>query len=155
MILWRSGHFTQFMAAVVDLQARARIQALEERAARRDRDVAVLFACVAQLTAPMARGGRASVPSDSHPPVQAPQRAAPAVAAPSAAFLSSVIVADFPALFAEFRGKRFTLLWRGSRDGFRARLSRPLRRPRAHSDTDPGHKGEHFRGLHACEVGVA
>jgi hypothetical protein len=53
-----------------------------------------------------------------------------------------VIVADFPALFAEeagapkksifsrptppgifaeFRGKRFTLLWRGSRDGFRAR----------------------------------
>jgi hypothetical protein len=28
--------------------------------------------------------------------------------------------ADFPALFAEFRGKRFTLLWRGSRDGFGA-----------------------------------
>jgi hypothetical protein len=33
---------------------------------------------------------------------------------------ASLIVADFPALFAEFRGKRFTLLWRGSRDGFRA-----------------------------------
>jgi hypothetical protein len=26
-----------------------------------------------------------------------------------------------PALFAEFRGKGFTLLWRGSRDGFGAR----------------------------------
>jgi hypothetical protein len=37
-----------------------------------------------------------------------------------------VIVADFAALFAEFRGKRFTLLWRGSRNGFSARLSRPL-----------------------------
>jgi hypothetical protein len=36
-----------------------------------------------------------------------------------------------------------------------ARLSRPLRRPRADSDTDPGHGGEHFRGLHAGEVGVA
>jgi hypothetical protein len=31
---------------------------------------------------------------------------------------ASLIVADFPALFAEFRGKRFTLLWRGSHDGF-------------------------------------
>jgi hypothetical protein len=27
----------------------------------------------------------------------------------------------FPAPFAEFGGKRFTLLWRGSRDGFSAR----------------------------------
>jgi hypothetical protein len=34
---------------------------------------------------------------------------------------ASLIVADFPALFAEFRGKRFSLLWRGSRDGFRAK----------------------------------
>jgi hypothetical protein len=41
----------------------------------------------------------------------------PAAAAPFA----SLIVSEFPALFAEFRGKRFTLLWRGSRDVFRAR----------------------------------
>jgi hypothetical protein len=34
---------------------------------------------------------------------------------------ASLIVADFPALFAEFGGKRFMLLWRGSRDGFGAR----------------------------------
>jgi hypothetical protein len=33
----------------------------------------------------------------------------------------SLIIADFPALFAEFGGKRFTLLWRDTRDGFRAR----------------------------------
>jgi hypothetical protein len=34
---------------------------------------------------------------------------------------SSLIVPEFLAPLAEFRGKRFTLLWRGSRDGFRAR----------------------------------
>jgi hypothetical protein len=33
---------------------------------------------------------------------------------------ASLIVADFPALFTELRGKQFTLLWRRSRDGFRA-----------------------------------
>jgi hypothetical protein len=31
----------------------------------------------------------------------------------------SVIVADFPEIFNEFRNKRFSLLWRGSRDSFR------------------------------------
>jgi hypothetical protein len=35
--------------------------------------------------------------------------------------LDSLIVSDFPEIFAEFRGKRFSLLWRGSRDGFMAR----------------------------------
>jgi hypothetical protein len=35
--------------------------------------------------------------------------------------LDSRIVASFPPLFDEFRGKRSALLWRGSRDGFRAR----------------------------------
>jgi hypothetical protein len=32
----------------------------------------------------------------------------------------SRIISDFPAIFAEFQGKRFSLLWRGSRDGFGA-----------------------------------
>jgi hypothetical protein len=32
-----------------------------------------------------------------------------------------VIVSDFPEIFAEFAEKRFSILWRGSRDGFRAR----------------------------------
>jgi hypothetical protein len=39
---------------------------------------------------------------------------------PTAAFASR-IVADFPALFPEFGGKCFTLLWRGSGDGFGAK----------------------------------
>jgi hypothetical protein len=30
------------------------------------------------------------------------------------------IFSDFPAIFSEFRGKRFSLLWRGRRDGFGA-----------------------------------
>jgi hypothetical protein len=32
-----------------------------------------------------------------------------------------VIVPDFPKLFEDFKEKQFTLLWRGSRDGFGAR----------------------------------
>jgi hypothetical protein len=35
--------------------------------------------------------------------------------------LDSLIVSDFPAILAEFRGEQFSLLWRGSRDGFGAR----------------------------------
>jgi uncharacterized coiled-coil protein SlyX len=35
--------------------------------------------------------------------------------------LDLLTVSDFPLLFAEFRGKRFALLWRGSRDGFGAK----------------------------------
>jgi uncharacterized coiled-coil protein SlyX len=34
--------------------------------------------------------------------------------------LRSLIVSDFPDIFTEFDGKRFSLLWRGSRDGFGA-----------------------------------
>jgi hypothetical protein len=39
-----------------------------------------------------------------------------------------VIAAAFPALFAEFPGKRFALLWRGIRDGFHgaSTSTRPL-----------------------------
>jgi hypothetical protein len=33
---------------------------------------------------------------------------------------NSVIVVDFPKIFREFHWKRFSLLWRGGRDGFRA-----------------------------------
>jgi hypothetical protein len=34
--------------------------------------------------------------------------------------LDSQIISDFPEIFAEFRNQRFSLLWRGSRDGFTA-----------------------------------
>jgi hypothetical protein len=39
---------------------------------------------------------------------------------------NSAIVADFPKLFEDFKQKRFTLLWRGSRDGFGGSANRGL-----------------------------
>jgi uncharacterized coiled-coil protein SlyX len=35
--------------------------------------------------------------------------------------VASLIDPDLPSLFSEFHGKRFRLLWRGTRDGFRMR----------------------------------
>jgi hypothetical protein len=150
-----NGHITQFMS-IVDRKARKRIQALEERAAQRDREVAELSSTVSRLAAtveavrassprpspavapspptpaPSAPSVTAPKPPDTpsaapapdpRPPgPPAPQATPPAVAVPPApAGFASLIVADFPGLFAEFRGKRFALLWRGSRDGFSAR----------------------------------
>jgi hypothetical protein len=37
---------------------------------------------------------------------------------PSVPSLDSQIITNFPKIFAEFRQRRFSLLWRGSRDGF-------------------------------------
>jgi hypothetical protein len=51
----------------------------------------------------------------------APAPLPPPVPPPSApGGFDSRIVSDFPTIFAEFRGKQFKLLWRGTRDGFRA-----------------------------------
>jgi hypothetical protein len=100
--------------SMVDRKARKRIQALEERAAQRDREVAELSSTVSRLAATI-ETVRASSPRPS--PVVHPNPPTPA----APAGFASLIVADFPALFAEFRGKRFTMLWRGSRDGFGAR----------------------------------
>jgi hypothetical protein len=136
-----SGHFTSLMASAVDHEARERIHALEKRAVRRDREVAELSArlsseaaivarlaatieaiCPPRPLAPPAGPTRPPAPSASAdgPPSAAPPPAHLALP-PAPAGFPSLIVADFPALFAEFRGKRFTLLWRGSRDGFGAR----------------------------------
>jgi hypothetical protein len=67
-------------------------------------------------------------PTASHPPSPAAAKsAAPAkkigrrAPVPVPAGFDSAIVPQKPALFAEFGGKRFTLLWRGSRDGFGAK----------------------------------
>jgi hypothetical protein len=57
----------------------------------------------------------ARLAAPSPPPVQ------PAPKQLLAAQLDSRIVASLPPLFDEFGGKRFALLWRGSRDGFGAR----------------------------------
>jgi hypothetical protein len=40
---------------------------------------------------------------------------------PSVRSFDSLIISDFPEIFAEFRAKRFKILWRGSRDGFKAK----------------------------------
>jgi hypothetical protein len=66
--------------------------------------------------------------------------------------LDSQIISEFPAIFAEFRGKQFKLLWRGSRDGFSA--SQFHGRCDGHANTltvilDP--KGTIFGGLTPVE----
>jgi hypothetical protein len=48
------------------------------------------------------------------------QHAVPSVPA-QIARLDSLIVSEYPPLFEEFRMKRWTVLWRGSRDGFTAK----------------------------------
>jgi hypothetical protein len=66
------------------------------------------------------------VPSTSnHSPVQSPASDSltwTPMAKPTPSWsLGSVIISDFPEIFSEFRGKRFWLLGRGSRDGFMAK----------------------------------
>jgi hypothetical protein len=48
-------------------------------------------------------------------------KAAPIPAQTTPPARDSVIMSDLPEIFAEFRGQRFSLLWRGGRDGFGAR----------------------------------
>jgi hypothetical protein len=52
------------------------------------------------------------------PPESLWQCAAEQMLPPPPPPFDSRIISDFPEIFAEFRGKRFSLLWRGSRDGF-------------------------------------
>jgi hypothetical protein len=47
----RNDHFTPVMSAMVDCKALKRIQAVEERAVQRDREVAGLFSTVSRLKA--------------------------------------------------------------------------------------------------------
>jgi FtsZ-binding cell division protein ZapB len=50
-----------------------------------------------------------------------PPSLSPVAAPPTAvASIHSRIISDFPEIFAEFRRKDFKILWRGSRDGFKA-----------------------------------
>jgi hypothetical protein len=112
---------------MVDREARKRIQALEAQGVQRDREIARLFGRLSRLAATLEavraeaarRADSPSVPSK----LPMPKSAVPSLPAPPRppAGFASLIVADFPALFAEFGEKRFTLLWRGSRDGFGVR----------------------------------
>jgi hypothetical protein len=126
------------LLSMIDQEARKRIEALEAQGVQRDCEIAVLSGRLSRLAAMLeairmeAPGAR--VPAAGPPPPKSAVSSAaasrspaststspPAVMLPPApAGFASLIIADFPALFAEFRGKGFTLLWRGSRDGFRA-----------------------------------
>jgi hypothetical protein len=55
-------------------------------------------------------------PSTATPPAQT--STASSAGAPSPSGWNSAIVPDFPKLFEDFKRSKFTLLWRGSRDGF-------------------------------------
>jgi hypothetical protein len=70
----------------------------------------------------------AAPPAPNRPPAPTPVKV---TAAPGG--FDSLIVSDFPAIFAESRGKQFKLLWRGSRDGFGA--SQFHRRCDGHANT--------------------
>jgi hypothetical protein len=97
---------------------------------QRDREIPDLSGPLSRLAATLrailteASGARVPEPacacSQSSPAVPASQ-SRPEYSLPAPAGFASLIVADFPALFAEFGGKRFPLLWRGSRDGLGGR----------------------------------
>jgi archaellum component FlaC len=61
-------------------------------------------------------------PSQNQPPSPSPVSLPPSQQPPvrSVPLFDSRIISDFPEIFAEFRTKQFSLLWRGSRDGFSA-----------------------------------
>jgi hypothetical protein len=66
----------------------------------------------------------AVVPSQNRSPPASSAAVRPSPQNPSVSstpLLDSLIISDFPEIFAEFRKNRFSLLWRGSRDGFKAR----------------------------------
>jgi hypothetical protein len=73
-------------------------------------------------TYPLAIPPPGSVPQTVIPIAPPPPPTSPASAGlPPPSGWKSAIVADFPKLFEDFKTKQFTLLWRGSRDGFGAR----------------------------------
>jgi hypothetical protein len=112
----------------------ARVAALERRAAQPSAEVAQLRqefrAALARLQAEVWQqlqnyGGWLSLPAGAYAhsapahPGPVPGYPPPAAAPPPA--LDSRIAPDLPAILEEFRGRRFALLYRGSRDGFAAR----------------------------------
>jgi hypothetical protein len=94
-----------------------------------DESIASRFAAaiedVSGLKADVVRLCSERVCSSRPPPEPFPPKSVPVV--------ESTIQASFPSFFEEFKSKRFSLLWRGSRDGFRA--SEFHRRCDGHSNT--------------------
>jgi hypothetical protein len=130
-----------FAGGPADSEARARISALEERAIERDFEIAALEAKVERLSAALDSIHESHVPAIRRDQRRLETEAARVSSAveglrtefsaltarlalalrPPPAGFTSLVVPDFPALFAEFGEKRFNLLWRGTRDGFGAR----------------------------------
>jgi hypothetical protein len=88
---------------MVDKAARKRIEALEAQGVQRDREIADLSRRLSRLAATL-EAIRSEAPGAIVP------AAAPAVTLPPPAGFASLIVADFPTLFAEIRGKCFTVV---------------------------------------------
>jgi hypothetical protein len=66
-----------------------------------------------------------------------------------------VIVSDFPATFAEFRGKDFENLWREGPLRFRCfPISPPMRWPLKHTDRDLRQGQQYLRRIYAGRVRV-
>jgi hypothetical protein len=110
---------------------RLRLSALEERLLQRDHDFSALRqaeeSTAAALTDAIVRLSRIEEQFGLAPiPHRKASASAPVLTRASTArnptpALRSAIISDFPEVLAEFRGKRFALLWRGGRDGFGAR----------------------------------
>jgi hypothetical protein len=81
-------------------------------------DIGELRNDIGRLSGEVSALRSAAAPSVPSPQPIHPSPQKPAVR--SAPLRDSRIISDIPEIFAEFRGKRFSLLWRGSRDGFNA-----------------------------------
>jgi hypothetical protein len=116
--LSREFGFWRLSAKVADYRVTAFESASAEHQVVTERRLGVLEAEVAVLKSELGRipPGSPSWPAARDLPVEIS-------ALGSWVFprLDSVIIVEYPALFAEFRGKQFNLLWRGSRDGFGGR----------------------------------
>jgi uncharacterized coiled-coil protein SlyX len=98
-----------------------RIAELERRAQARESVITALQGELGQLSVSVSRGDQSRLgTSVDEVREQVSELLKWRAQLPPLGF-ASLIVADFPAIFAEFREKRFSLLWRGSRDGFGAR----------------------------------
>jgi hypothetical protein len=125
-----------------DVDARGRIAGLEETANQHSHVIAMLQDKVTQLSTDFGRlVGEVSALRSASAGIQTLSEEVLALKAQIAAISSAVsssqnlppppsppvplfdsrIISDFPEIFAEFRKKQFSLLWRGSRDGFKAK----------------------------------
>jgi hypothetical protein len=132
-----------------DLEARRRLSVLEERMHQRDQEIVALrcevsrqsrvqelavealHGSVTRLEAEVsalrtaAVSARTAAPAPPSPVSPAPALTPPpqnltSPSAPPPSVWESAIVSIFPKILGEFCGNKFSLLWRGSRDGFKA-----------------------------------